>query len=89
VPNLPPLSIAFLLFPGVTQLDLTGPAQFLSHLGNTKLDLVWSTLDPVMTDAGFAIVPTATFDEIAHADILCIPGGMGVTDVMGDMHAMA
>ncbi len=89
MPTLPPLSIAFLLFPGVTQLDLTGPAQFLSRLGNTRLDLVWATLDPVMTDAGFAILPTATFDDIETADILCIPGGMGVTDVMGDMHAMA
>ena len=35
-----PVSIAFLLFPGVTQLDLTGPAQVLSRLGNVKLDLV-------------------------------------------------
>lgn len=84
-----PISIAFLLFPGVTQLDLTGPAQVFSRLGNAKLDLVWKSLDPVMTDAGFAIMPTATFREIAGADILCIPGGIGVTEVMMDEAAMA
>lgn len=84
-----PISIAFLLFPGVTQLDLTGPAQFLSRLGNAKLDLVWKSLEPVMTDAGFAIMPTARFDDIAGADILCIPGGIGVTGVMMDEAAMA
>ena len=84
-----PISIAFLLFPGVTQLDLTGPAQVLSRLGEAKVDLVWKSHDPVMTDAGFAIMPTATFDEFAGADILCIPGGVGVTSVMVDEDAMA
>ena len=83
-----PLRLAFLLFPNVTQLDLTGPAQILSRLGNVTLDLVWATRDPVMTDTGFAILPTATFDEVPSADILCIPGGIGVTDVMADDAAM-
>lgn len=83
------LRVAFLLFPNVTQLDLTGPAQVLSRLGNAKLDLVWRTREPVMTDAGFAIVPTATFDEVPRADILCVPGGIGVTDVIADDEAIA
>ncbi len=84
-----PISVAFLLFPNVTQLDLTGPAQVLSRLGNAKIDLVWKTLDPVMTDAGFAILPTATFADTPRADILCVPGGIGVTEVMMDEAAMA
>lgn len=83
------LSIAFLLFPQVTQLDLTGPAQVLSRLGRAKLDLVWASRDPVPTDAGFAILPTATFAEVPRADILCVPGGMGVTAVIEDEAAMA
>ncbi len=83
------LSIVFLLFPQVTQLDLTGPAQVLSRLGRAKLDLVWKTREPVPTDAGFSIVPTATFDEAPAADILCVPGGMGVTAVIDDDAAMA
>jgi cyclohexyl-isocyanide hydratase len=87
--SIPPISVAFLLFPNVTQLDLTGPAQVLSRLGNVTLDLVWKDRDPVRTDAGFAIVPSATFAEVPRADILCIPGGMGVTDVIADDAAMA
>jgi cyclohexyl-isocyanide hydratase len=87
--SIPPISVAFLLFPNVTQLDLTGPAQVLSRLGNVTLDLVWKDRDPVRTDAGFAIVPTATFAEVPRADILCVPGGMGVTDVIADDTAMA
>ena len=84
-----PLGIAFLLFPNVTQLDLTGPAQVLSRLGNARLDLVWKTLEPVPTDAGFSILPTATFADVPYADILCVPGGFGINGVIADDEAMA
>lgn len=83
------MHIVFLLFPGLTQLDLTGPAQFLSRMPGATMDLVWKSRDPVVSDAGFAIVPTATFADVPRADILCIPGGVGVSDVMNDDEAMA
>lgn len=79
-----PISIAFLLFPNVTQLDLTGPAQVLSRLGNARIDLVAKTMEPVPTDAGFALLPTATFDSAAQPTILCVPGGFGVNDAIED-----
>ncbi len=87
--QLTPLSIAFLIYPNVTQLDFAGPAQFLSRLGRTKIDYVWKSRDPVATDAGFAILPTATFDELAGADILCVPGGISCVEVMEDEEALA
>lgn len=82
------MHIAFLLFPHVTQLDLTGPAQFLSRLPDARIDLVWASRDPVPTDAGFAILATATFAEVPRADILCVPGGMGVAKVIDQPHAL-
>lgn len=82
------MQIAFLLFPGQTQLDMTGPAQFLSRLPGAKTDYVWKTRDPVPNDAGFSIVPTATFAEVSRVDLLCIPGGVGVSEVMNDDAAM-
>jgi cyclohexyl-isocyanide hydratase len=84
-----PVSTAFLLFPNVTQLDLTGPAQVLSRMGPGKLDLVAKTMEPVPTDAGFSIVPTATFADVRQADILCIPGGFGIHDAMEDAETIA
>ena len=83
-----PVSVAFLLYPNLTQLDMTGPAQVLSRLGEARVDFVWKSREPVPTDAGFAIVPTATFEEIAKADILCVPGGIGVAEVMQDAEAI-
>lgn len=82
------MHIAFLLFPGITQLDLTGPAQFLSRLPGAKVDLVWDSLDPVPTDAGFSILPTATFADVPRADLLCVPGGMGVASVIDHPRAL-
>ncbi|WP_019516305.1 DJ-1/PfpI family protein [Sphingomonas sp. Mn802worker] len=84
-----PIRIAFLLFSNVTQLDLTGPAQVLSRLGDAQVDLVAATRDPVLTDAGFAILPTAAFDQVPGADILCVPGGMGVNGAIADDATMA
>ncbi|MGK6354419.1 DJ-1/PfpI family protein [Sphingomonas sp. DT-207] len=89
MPELAPLHIAFLLYPNVTQLDLTGPAQVLSRLGNAKLDLVARTRDPVPTDAQFALTPTATFSEVTRTDILCVPGGFGTVAAMEDEATLA
>lgn len=82
------MQLAFLLFPGVTQLDLTGPVQFLSRLPGAKVDLVWEGLDPVPTDAGFSIVPTATFTSLPRADLICVPGGMGIAQVIDHAPAL-
>ena len=82
------MQLAFLLFPGITQLDLTGPVQFLSRLPGARVDLVWDSLDPVPTDAGFSIMPTATFAQVPRADVLCVPGGMGVAGVIDHAPAL-
>ena len=70
--------VALVLFPNVTQLDLTGPAQVFGRWPDTELHLVAQSLDPVMTDAGFALVPTVTFEDCPAVDVLCVPGGDGV-----------
>jgi cyclohexyl-isocyanide hydratase len=84
-----PIKVAFLVYPEVTQLDFTGPAQVLSRLGMAKVDYVWKSMDPVPTDAGFSLLPTATFAEIEAADILCVPGGIACVDMMEDDETLA
>jgi cyclohexyl-isocyanide hydratase len=77
-------TVVFVLFPGVTQLDLTGPAQVLSRLPGASTVLAGRSSEPVMTDCGFAILPTAAFADAPQADILCVPGGHGVTEALRD-----
>jgi cyclohexyl-isocyanide hydratase len=80
----PKITVVFLLFPGITQLDFTAPAQALSRMPGARLIGAAATLDPIATDSGFSILPTHDFASAPQADILCVPGGHGVTDALGD-----
>jgi len=83
------MHIGILIFPAVTQLDATGPAQVLARTPGATLHMIWKTRDPVKTDAGFSIVPTTTFAECPPLDVICIPGGAGQIDLMNDAETLA
>jgi cyclohexyl-isocyanide hydratase len=85
----PPCHIGFLLFPHVTQLDLTGPAQILSRIPGARVHLLWKTREPVLTDVGFSINPTTSFEDCPPLDVLCVPGGFGIRDLFGDDETLA
>src|SRR5262249_29753323 len=79
-----PLHIGILIYPNVTQLDATGPAQVLSRVPGATLHMIWKTRDPVPTDAGFSIVPTTSFADCPPLDVICVPGGGGQVPLMTD-----
>lgn len=83
------IHIGFLVFPKVTQLDLTGPAQVLSRVPGAKVHLVWKAIEPLMTDVGFSINPTVAFEACPQLDVLCVPGGFGVVDQLSDGETLA
>jgi cyclohexyl-isocyanide hydratase len=78
------LQIGILLYPNVTQLDATGPAQVLSRVPGAKVHMIWKTREPIPTDAGFSILPTTTFAECPKLDVICVPGGAGQAALMTD-----
>jgi cyclohexyl-isocyanide hydratase len=79
-----PIEIGILLYPNVTQLDATGPAQVLARVPGARLHMIWKTRDPVPTDAGFSIVPTTSFADCPKLDVICVPGGGGQVALMTD-----
>lgn len=78
------MNIVFVLFDNVTQLDFTGPVQFLSRLPGADIHVVSKDGLAVTTDSGFAIMPRSGFADCPPADILCVPGGHGVRDAIAD-----
>jgi cyclohexyl-isocyanide hydratase len=76
--------IGMLIFPRLTQLDMTGPYEVLARLPDTQVDLVAKTMDPVTTDRGMQIVPTVTYETCPPLDIVMVPGGPGQQDLMED-----
>ena len=78
------IHIGILIYPNVTQLDATGPAQVLSRVPGAVMHLIWKTRDPIPTDAGFSIVPNTTFADCPKLDLICVPGGAGQVALMTD-----
>jgi cyclohexyl-isocyanide hydratase len=81
--------IGMLIFPRLTQLDMTGPYEVLARLPDTKVELVARSLDPVTTDRGMQIVPTVTYASCPPLDVVIVPGGPGQQDLMEDEEALS
>jgi cyclohexyl-isocyanide hydratase len=79
-----PLQIGLLVFPKVTQLDLTGPLQVFSNLSGAKVHLIWKRIEPVATDTVLALTPTMTFADCPQLDVICVPGGAGSDEMVND-----
>jgi cyclohexyl-isocyanide hydratase len=76
--------IGLLVFPQVTQLDLTGPLQVFSSAPDTEVHLVWKKIEPVRSDSVLTLTPTCTFADCPQLDVICVPGGYGTDDLLGD-----
>jgi cyclohexyl-isocyanide hydratase len=77
-------SFALLLFPDMTQLDLTGPYEVFSRCPGAQVHVAWKTVGPVKTEHGLALQATTALAELAQVDVLCIPGGFGVDALLDD-----
>jgi cyclohexyl-isocyanide hydratase len=71
--------IVFALFPGVTQLDFTGPHQVFSSLPGAEVILA-STAGGTIETSGITFAGLRRLAEIPACDVVCVPGGLGVTD---------
>ncbi|KVL38537.1 dimethylglycine dehydrogenase [Burkholderia territorii] len=83
------LHIGLLVFPGVQQLDLTGPHDVLASLPDATVHLVWKSRDTVVSSSGLALAPTCTFDDCPPLDVICVPGGIGINDLLLDAETIA
>ncbi|RKU02667.1 dimethylglycine dehydrogenase [Burkholderia sp. Nafp2/4-1b] len=83
------LHIGLLVFPGVQQLDLTGPHDVLASLPDAAVHLVWKSRDTVASSSGLALSPTCTFDDCPPLDVICVPGGIGINDLLLDAETIA
>jgi cyclohexyl-isocyanide hydratase len=79
------MRIAALVFPGIDQMDLTGPFEVLARVPDATFSLVWKELTPVRDVAGLVLTPDATLEtELDSLDVLLIPGGRGQVPLMED-----
>ena len=78
------LRCGLLLFPNLTQLDLTGPYEVLPRAPGMEVVLVAKTLDPITSQWGMRSLPDTDFAGCPPLDLLLVPGGFGVDEAMVD-----
>jgi cyclohexyl-isocyanide hydratase len=84
-----PLQIGLVIFPKVTQLDLTGPLQVFSSVPGARVHLIWKRIEPVASDTVLTLTPTMTFADCPQLDVICVPGGVGTDDMINDEEMLA
>ncbi|PTM39289.1 cyclohexyl-isocyanide hydratase [Bosea sp. 124] len=82
------LEIGLLFFPGMTQLDVTGPFEVLARLPGARIHLLWKRIEPITSDVGLTLMPTTAFDDCPKLDVLCVGGGPGQMALMDDPEIM-
>jgi cyclohexyl-isocyanide hydratase len=80
----PSLQLGLLLFPELTQLDLTGPLEVLARLPGATIHTVWKQAGPVRADSGLSLVASTSFADCPPLDLVFVPGGFGQIALMED-----
>jgi len=84
-----PFRIGFIVFPNITQLDMTGPHEVFARCPGTEVHLAWKTLEPVTAQGGMRLLPSTTFATCPQLDLVCVPDGPGMNPLLGDEETLA
>ena len=81
-PPLRPLTIGLVLFPDLTQLDLTGPYEVFARMPATTSLLLAETMQPIRSERGLTLLPDATWATAPKLDVIFVPGGLGINAML-------
>ncbi len=76
------MKIVILLFDNFTALDVVGPYDVLNKLPNSEIYLVGLEKKEYKDIYGLKILAAYSIDEISQADILLVPGGGGIDNLL-------
>src|SRR5829696_6069918 len=72
-------TVAFVLYPGLTLLDLVGPLQVFASLrrfdDHYRPVVVAERIEPMPTDGPLAVIADHTFDDVPDPAVVIVPGG--------------
>ena len=72
-------SVALVLYPGITALDIVGPFQTLVSVPGLDVFFVAEVAGDVTDETGrFTMKATKSFNEVAQPDVVVVPGGLHV-----------
>ena len=81
--------IVEILYPGLTQLDFTGPHTVFTRLPDTEGVVASRDGGEIASDGGLTFAHTRRLAEIDRCDLICIPGGFSATEAANDAALIA
>jgi len=84
-----PFTIVEAIYPGLTQLDFTGPHTIFSRLPNSRTIVASRDGGEVESEGALYFARTARLADIERCDLLFLPGGVAATDMINDLAFMA
>jgi putative intracellular protease/amidase len=72
------------IYPGMTQLDFTGPHTFFSRIPGAKTVVASQAGGPIESDGGLIFAGTRRMAELERCDLLFVPGGYAATEAAND-----
>ncbi len=84
-----PFRTVFAIYPGLTQLDFTGPFEILARLPGAETIVASRDGGAIRSDTGLEIGGTRRLAEIEACDLICVPGGPGVEAASLDLDFLA
>jgi cyclohexyl-isocyanide hydratase len=84
-----PFIIVEAIYPGMTQLDFTGPHTIFHRIPNCQTIVASETGGSIESEGGLIFAGTTRMAEIERCDLLFVPGGMAATDIINDLAFMA
>jgi cyclohexyl-isocyanide hydratase len=76
--------IVEILYPGLTQLDFTGPHTVFTRLPDTEVIVASRDGGEIETDGGLTFAHVRRLADIDRCDLICIPGGFSATEAAND-----
>ena len=83
-----PFRILFAIYPGMTQLDFTGPYQFFSRAPGVEVIVASPSGGEVPAD-GLTFAGVRRIADMQGCDLICVPGGVNALDVALDQDFIA
>jgi transcriptional regulator GlxA family with amidase domain len=84
-----PFSIVFALYPNLTQLDFTGPFEVFQRLPGARLHVASREGGRLRADSGLVFAEVEKLSDIPACDLICVPGGYGLTGALADTEYLA
>jgi cyclohexyl-isocyanide hydratase len=82
-------AVVFALYPRITQLDFTGPYEVFSRLPGARCTLASATGGTLQADGGLSFGNVVPLASVEQCSLLCVPGGFGTIEALGDQEYLA